>query len=82
MSCHFSPSYVQANGHLERARLLMKGDAAAADSDASRGVATSAVGTASDGDDAPVPSEAIYAFMPAVRASMLLKDLQVSETWQ
>ena len=82
MSRHFSPSHVQANGHLERARLLMKGDAAAADSDASRGdVATSAVGAgaASDGDDAPVPSEAIYAFMPAVRAAMLLKDLQVSE---
>jgi hypothetical protein len=61
----------------------MKGDAAAADSDASRGgVATSAVGASNDGDDAPVPSEAIYAFMPAVRAAMLLKDFQVSELWQ
>jgi len=72
-----SPYYAQANGHLDRARLLMKGEAAAADSDASAGNVTTTA--ANDADDAPVPREAIYAFMPAVRAAMLLEDLQVSE---
>jgi len=54
----------QAHGHLDKARLLLSGQETV--SDTSDGT----------GEAEPVPSAAIYALMPAVRASMLLEDLR------